>query len=180
MLPRDVIEDMGKYIFGIMLQITYGIGHFTMNHEKVLEKGLRSIIQEAVEKYDRLDTADKDKDKGIFYKSVIRSLEAAVLFANRYADLAEKMAIKETNGNRKKSLRKSPGSAGGFPNIRHPAFTKRFSRFISYTLSLKSNPVGTPSLWGESTGLFIRITRRTWKKAPSGRTPQRNCCPFYF
>ncbi len=104
MLPRDVIEDMGKYIFGIMLQITYGIGHFTMNHEKVLEKGLRSIIQEAVEKYDRLDTADKDKDKGIFYKSVIRSLEAAVLFANRYADLAEKMAIKETNGNRKKEL----------------------------------------------------------------------------
>jgi pyruvate formate-lyase/glycerol dehydratase family glycyl radical enzyme len=104
MLPADVLEDMGKLIFGIMLQITYGIGHFTMNHEKVLEKGLRGIIRIAEEKYHHLDPDAQNRDKGIFYKSVIRSLEAAISFANRYADLAEEMAKSEAGGSRKKEL----------------------------------------------------------------------------
>jgi formate C-acetyltransferase len=35
LLPADVAEDMDKYIFTMMLEITYGIGHFTMNRKKI-------------------------------------------------------------------------------------------------------------------------------------------------
>ncbi|HQJ07691.1 MAG TPA: pyruvate formate lyase family protein, partial [Deltaproteobacteria bacterium] len=36
LLPEDVSADMDKYVFTMMLEITYGIGHFTMDHPKVL------------------------------------------------------------------------------------------------------------------------------------------------
>ncbi|HPO46730.1 MAG TPA: pyruvate formate lyase family protein, partial [Spirochaetota bacterium] len=44
LLPEDVSADMDKYIFTMMLEITYGIGHFTMNHSRVLAKGLAGVI----------------------------------------------------------------------------------------------------------------------------------------
>jgi len=35
-----VARDLDKFIFTMMLEITYGIGHFTMDHPKVLKEGL--------------------------------------------------------------------------------------------------------------------------------------------
>ena len=46
-MPEDILDDMDKYIFTMMLEITYGIGHFTMDHERVLAMGLRGVIDEA-------------------------------------------------------------------------------------------------------------------------------------
>jgi len=104
-LPDDVMEDIDKYIFTFMLEITYGIGHFTMDHGQVLNSGLSGIIEKAGKAFDLLDETDKSTDKGLFYLSVIRSLKAAVRFAQRYANLATKMADKETDENRATELR---------------------------------------------------------------------------
>ncbi len=41
LLPPDVSDDMDKYIFTMMLEITYGVGHFTMDHDRVLRVGLQ-------------------------------------------------------------------------------------------------------------------------------------------
>ena len=53
-LPPDVAEDMDKYVFAMVLEITYGIGHFTMNHPRVLRRGLSGITAEAEERYNAL------------------------------------------------------------------------------------------------------------------------------
>ncbi len=104
-LPEDVMEDMDKYIFTMMLEINYGIGHFTMSHEKVLAKGLKGIIAEAEEKLNQLSPVERKSEKGILYQSMIRSMKAAVHFANRYSMLASEMAAHETNEERAEELR---------------------------------------------------------------------------
>jgi len=106
LMPEDVADNIDKYIFTIMLEISYGIGHFTMNHSKVLSIGLSGIIQESRNEYDRLSQDDKNGEKGRFYEAVIRSLRAAIRFANRYADLADQMAAKEDNPSRRLELEK--------------------------------------------------------------------------
>ncbi len=104
LIPLDVQEDMDKYIFTIMLEITYGIGHFTMNHPKVLNLGLKGIIAEAEERYEGLSPEEKSGEKGLFYLAVIRSLRAAVKFAHRYARLARVMAEEEKDPIRAEEL----------------------------------------------------------------------------
>jgi formate C-acetyltransferase len=104
-LPEDVMEDIDKYIFTFMLEITYGIGHFTMNHSQVLSCGLSGVIEKAQKKYDLLDKKQKNSEKGLFYQSVIRSLNAAVQFARRYSKLAAKMAAKQSDETRASELR---------------------------------------------------------------------------
>jgi pyruvate formate-lyase/glycerol dehydratase family glycyl radical enzyme len=104
LLPKDVAEDMDKYVFTFMLEITYGIGHFTMNHSRVLSMGLKGIMKEASEKYEALSARDKVSDKGLFYQSMIRSLGAANHFAHRYAAVAQDMARDESNPERAREL----------------------------------------------------------------------------
>jgi pyruvate formate-lyase/glycerol dehydratase family glycyl radical enzyme len=104
-LPPDVAEDMDKYIFAMVLEITYGIGHFTMDHPRVLKRGLSGVIAEAEERYNALTPAERLGDKGLFYDAVIRSLRATIRFANRYADLAASLAGDETDPERAEELR---------------------------------------------------------------------------
>ena len=87
-----------------MLESTYGIGHFTMNHPKVLSIGLSGMIAEASEKLESLSQIDQVGEKGLFYKAVIRSLRSAVVFANRYANMAAQMAEKTEDPVRRKEL----------------------------------------------------------------------------
>lgn len=92
LLPEDVAADMDKYIFTMMLEITYGIGHFTMNHPRILRQGLAGVIADIGRRQGGLSKAEREGEKGIFYEAVIQSLRAAVSFANRYAALARELA----------------------------------------------------------------------------------------
>ena len=122
-LPPDVAEDMDKYIFAMVLEITYGIGHFTMNHRRVLRLGLSGIIAEAEERYDALTPEERLEDKGLFYDAVIRSLRATIRFANRYADLAASLAEDEADPERAEELRTIARVCRRVPE--HPAETLR-------------------------------------------------------
>jgi pyruvate formate-lyase/glycerol dehydratase family glycyl radical enzyme len=104
LVPSDVGEDLQKFVFTMMLEITYGIGHFTMNHRRLLARGLAGIIAEAREKLEALGPEERAGDKGLFYDAVIRSLEAAIRFAHRYADEAERLAGRTTDRQRAAEL----------------------------------------------------------------------------
>jgi formate C-acetyltransferase len=104
-LPSDIQDDIDKYIFTFMLEITYGIGHFTMNHDQVLRLGLKGLIARARQRLELLAKPEQETEKGLFYRAVIRSLTAAIAFAKRYAILAEKMAAQEPNPARAEELR---------------------------------------------------------------------------
>jgi pyruvate formate-lyase/glycerol dehydratase family glycyl radical enzyme len=121
MLPPDVAEDMDKYIFTMVLEITYGIGHFTMNHPRVLKLGLAGIIAEAQERYDALTPEERQAYKGLFFDAVIRSLRSAIRFARRYADLAESLAEREADPERAEELRTIARVCRRVPE--HPAQT---------------------------------------------------------
>lgn len=104
LLPADVTDDMDKYIFTMMLEITYGVGHFTMDHEKLLKVGLKGIIAETEAKAAALSADEKKGDTGLFYDAVIRSLSAAIRFAHRYAEAASKLSADEKDPARKAQL----------------------------------------------------------------------------
>ena len=104
LLPEDVAADMDKYIFTMMLEITYGIGHFTMDHGRVLREGLAGIMDDAERRREALSPEDRAGEKGLFYDAVTRSLAAAVRFANRYADRARDLAAAETDPERRREL----------------------------------------------------------------------------
>ncbi len=118
-MPEDVTADMDKYIFTMMLEITYGIGHFTMDHVKVLSKGLRGTIEEAKRKLEALPSSKDAREKKIFYEAVIRSCNAAIMFARRYSALANAMAEKEKDTARAEELRGIARVCGHVPE--HPA-----------------------------------------------------------
>jgi len=118
-LPEDVMEDIDKYIFTFMLEITYGIGHFTMNHSQILTSGMSGVKNKAQQKFDLLGEEEKKSEKGTFYRAVIRSLDAAIHLAGRYSKLAEEMATKEKDKTRAAELREIAKVCNRVPE--HPA-----------------------------------------------------------
>lgn len=120
-MPEDILADMDKYIFTMMLEITYGIGHFTMNHKMVLARGLKGVIDDARQKLAALSPEDKKGDKGLFYDAVIRSSQAVIAFARRYSELAKTMAEAEPDKERAAELREIARVCSRVPE--HPAET---------------------------------------------------------
>ena len=77
------------------------------NYEKVLQKGLKGIRQEVEWYVAQLDESYMHygvQAKKDFYQAVLITLDAAMAYAKRYADLARQMATKETDPKRKKEL----------------------------------------------------------------------------
>lgn len=87
----------------------YGLGPgfslVCVDYEKILTGGAKAIIEEAKECLNHLRYYEADSiEKRNYWEGIIIVFEAWVRFANRYADLAEKMAEKETREERKKEL----------------------------------------------------------------------------
>ncbi|WP_238915867.1 glycyl radical protein [Clostridium sp. YIM B02555] len=85
--------------------ITSGDAHIAVNYEKVLKLGLINFKERTEKKLKELDLTDyRNLKKSYFYRSILIVIEAVVVFAKRYADLALKMAEKETDASRKAEL----------------------------------------------------------------------------
>ncbi|HOQ72666.1 MAG TPA: pyruvate formate lyase family protein, partial [Smithellaceae bacterium] len=97
------------------------MGHFTMNHDKILEGGLASVMDEAGQKLAELSTEDQKGEKGLFYEAVIRSCRAVIAFANRYSERALEMAAAESDSGRKAELQEIARVCARVPE--HPAET---------------------------------------------------------
>ncbi len=140
LLPPDVAEDMDKYVFTMVLEITYGIGHFTMDHPRALRLGLSGIAAEAARRSDELSADEQRGEKGLFYDAVIRSLRAAIHFAQRYADLAMSLAAEEADPVRAEELRSIARVCRRVPE--HPAQTFReavqFVYFVHLVAQIES------------------------------------------
>ncbi len=74
------------------------------NYERVITKGLQSIIDEAKERYAALDIKEENRDKFDFYEAVIIETEAIIRYAERYSKLAKELAAKESDEARKAEL----------------------------------------------------------------------------
>ena len=82
-------------------------GSVSINYGKVLNKGLKGIIEEIEEQMARLPVDNIEVvNKKYFYLAMLRCLNAVIKWAGRYADLARKMAQKEKDHTRKAELEK--------------------------------------------------------------------------
>ena len=94
---------------GELLSMRRDAGHQMPNNEKVLVKGLKGIREEVEWYMAQLDQPYSHfglQEKRDFYKAVLITLDAAMAYAKRYADLAREMAAKEDNPRRKKELKR--------------------------------------------------------------------------
>lgn len=103
----------------------YGIEsltHWTGGYEKVLEKGILGVKEDAEERLARLDRADpEDLKKSLFVESVILALEAAAEVGGRFSARARELAGQEKDGQRKSELLKMAEVCDRVPA--HPART---------------------------------------------------------
>ena len=84
-----------------------GVGHVTVQYEKVLRIGYRGIIAEAEAELDRCKVSDADYCKrSSFLQAVIISCKAVIRYARRYAKLAADMAARCNNQVRVQELLK--------------------------------------------------------------------------
>ncbi|MBN1848089.1 MAG: formate C-acetyltransferase [Deltaproteobacteria bacterium] len=98
-------EGRGTGAAGVGWGLGLGLALIVVDYEKVLKEGLNKIIQDAEEELRQVRYMDADAiKKANFLKSVIISLSAIVRIANRFGDLAAKMAAEEKDPSRKKEL----------------------------------------------------------------------------
>lgn len=99
--PCPHIPNMGD------VSMNRDVGHQMANYEKVLHKGLNGIKKEVAWYKSQLDEPYSHygiKSRRDFYEAVLITLDAAIEYAVRYANLAREMAAREANPKRKKEL----------------------------------------------------------------------------
>jgi pyruvate formate-lyase/glycerol dehydratase family glycyl radical enzyme len=118
--------------------------------KKILEKGLRSFIDEAREHIDAfIATQQTDIDKLYFWKSAIIVCEAAIRHSQRYAALARGMAEAEARPDRKAELLQIANICEHVPE--HPAMTFHEalqSMAIIGVCKLYEHPMHNNPQWG--------------------------------
>lgn len=84
-----------------------GVGHVTVQYEKVLAIGYEGIMQEVREELSHCNFGDADyATKSRFLQAVLISCQAVIGYSNRYADLAEQEAGRAKNAARRAELLK--------------------------------------------------------------------------
>lgn len=105
LLPEEVRVFMETGIFGMEGKLNAGDAHLAVNYERILKDGLRGYEKRVKEYKASLDLTDPESiDKYCFYNAVLIVLEAVRNFANRYSVLAQDLAEKELNQERKIEL----------------------------------------------------------------------------
>ena len=104
-MAPETLTAMAHNIFTVGNYFYNGVGHITVKYEKVLAIGYEGIIAEAKAELNKCGLGDADyATKSHFLEAVIISCQAAILYANRYAELAEKMATECRDAARKGEL----------------------------------------------------------------------------
>lgn len=105
LLPEEVRVFMETGVFGMEGKLNAGDAHLAVNYERILKDGLREYEKRVKEYKASLDLTDPESiDKYCFYNAVLIVLEAVRNFANRYSVLAQDLAEKELNQERKIEL----------------------------------------------------------------------------
>lgn len=108
--------------------------------ERILNEGARKIIDEAKEclANEHIIT-DADYDKHNYWEAVVRVFEGFICYANRHADLAEKMAAECTDETRKKELLLMAATCRRVPEFPARNFYEAIQSFWFTFLSVASN-----------------------------------------
>ncbi|UCD57526.1 MAG: formate C-acetyltransferase/glycerol dehydratase family glycyl radical enzyme [Candidatus Hydrogenedentota bacterium] len=101
LMPDDLKMEANKFVFTMMMEITYGIGHFTMDTSQVLERGLDAVIDDA---RNAEAQAGDGEPRAQFFRAARIACEAATAFARRYAREAQRLAVLTSDLVRRREL----------------------------------------------------------------------------
>ena len=105
LMYEDTKTAMNHDVFTVGNYYFNGVGHISVDYGKVLSKGYNGIIAEAQTALEQLDKKNPASIEKIhFLEAVIISCQAAICYANRFADLAEQMALTQTDAKRAQEL----------------------------------------------------------------------------
>ena len=119
-----------------------GVGHITVQYDKVLAIGYEGIIAEAKGYLEKCDVGDADYAKrSSFLQAVIISCEAVIRYARRYAALAEEMAQKEKNPARRAELQQIARNCTNVPEKGAKTFWEACQSFwfVQHLIQMESN-----------------------------------------
>ncbi len=119
-----------------------GVGHVTVQYEKVLAIGYRGLIQEMQGELDRCNPGDGDYcTKSQFLKAAIISCEAVIRYARRYALLAEKEAAACGDSDRKRELARIAANCARVPEYGASTFYEACQSFwfVQQLIQLESS-----------------------------------------
>lgn len=125
-----------------------GFGHVIVDYEKAINKGFHAIIAEAQELLE--DTPARNTEGRAFLEGVIIAAEGIILWANRYADLADAEANSETNPRRKQELIRIAETCRRVPAYPARNFIEAIQSFWFVHLAMHIEQYG----WSISAGRF--------------------------
>ncbi len=119
-----------------------GVGHVTVQYDKVLAVGYRGLIGEMQAELDKCNPGDGDYcTKSQFLKAAIISCEAVIRYARRYAELAEREAASCTDSVRKQELAQIAANCARVPEYGASTFYEACQSFwfVQQLIQLESS-----------------------------------------
>lgn len=104
MFPKTK-EAMNAGVFTVGNYYFNGVGHISVDYKKVLEKGFGGILEEVKAAKEAVNQTDPDFIKKMhFLNAVTITSKAVIQYANRFANLAKKLASETYDERRKEEL----------------------------------------------------------------------------
>ena len=152
-MPKEMLETINRYQVPLTTCAVTPDNkvHIAVDYEKVLNKGLLGIKREIDEEMTKLDlTKVQDFEKFLFLKAAKIALDAVINFANRYAELAERMAAIETNLKRKFELEKIAEICRWVPANPARNFHEAIQSIWFITIAIRNEAIGTGISFGRA------------------------------
>ncbi len=105
LMAPETLRAMEHNVFTPGNYFYNGVGHVTVQYDKVLAVGYRGIIEEVLAERATMDFGDENYcTKSALLDAIVMSCEAVIDYAHRYAELAVNMASAENNDTRRREL----------------------------------------------------------------------------
>lgn len=140
-LPDEVLRAQEALVF-LLTSMGCGVGHLAPDYSRLLGRGLEALVGEAQSRLEALDLTDpaalKRRD---FYRAAMEVGRAAIRLAQRYAELALRMAEDQADSTRRAELQEIARVCRQVPA--HPARTLHEAIqsfwFIHLIIQIESN-----------------------------------------
>ena len=141
-IPKELDQVIG---YGVVYNASYASkspGHLVPDYMGLLGTGFEALIARCQEKLQNLDIEKDDYvEKREFYMSCAEAMGAVILYANRFANLAETMAEKEPDGKRKKELLQIASNCRNVPAKPASSYWEalQFLYFVQLAIQMEGN-----------------------------------------
>jgi formate C-acetyltransferase len=140
-LPEEVVQATDEGLF-FHYYLNRAIGHITVDYERVITKGFLGLKAEIEAELEKVDFGAAGGLKKYYLLQAMSSgCDAAICFAERYADEAERLAAKEEDPRRRAELEEIAAICRRVPA--HPATSFREALqsfwFVHLMLNLETN-----------------------------------------